>query len=320
MEFNKKRALTVTVAYTLLMFIFISLGCFSKANKASAMPFYDLRPQEITLRSEFYTSYSSSTDERKANIKLAARSLNNVMVDVGGEFSFNLTVGERTVKRGYKTAKIIVNGEFVDGVGGGVCQVSSTLYNAVLLAGLKITEYHPHSLPVSYVSPSFDAMVNSGSADLKFVNNTYNPIIINTVADGSRLTVKIYGEPLDVKYERKSVIVEEIPALDAEEVFDDNGEYPELYEGESKYLRYGKAGYKSEGYLVTTKNGRKISEKRIRSDKYNPTKGLVILGRTPRPIDPNLQDGTGDNGVNIDLIEWLRDALDIIFRKNNETC
>ena len=118
-------------------------------------------------------------------------------MDINGEFSFNYTIGERTERRGYKKAKIIVGGEFVDGVGGGVCQVSTTLYNAVLLAGLKVVECHPHSLPVSYVEPSFDAMVNSGWADLKFINDTHNPVIIRARADGAKLTIQIFGEPMN---------------------------------------------------------------------------------------------------------------------------
>ncbi|MBR1984094.1 MAG: VanW family protein [Clostridia bacterium] len=166
----------------------------------SAMPFYDLQPKELTLRASFYTSYPASTEERKNNIKVASKSLDNVFVDSNSEFSFNDTVGPRTVNRGYKTAKIIFGGQFVDGVGGGVCQVSTTLYNAVLLAGLLISEYHPHSLAVSYVAPSFDAMVNSGSADLKFINNTHNPIIIKSHADDASIKIEIYGEPMLEKY------------------------------------------------------------------------------------------------------------------------
>jgi len=274
----------VTLAYVLLMIICVIQYGFVATN-AHAMPFYDLKPKAITLRSSFYTSYGTSSEERKSNVALAALSLNNAFIDVGGEFSFNLTVGERTVKRGYKTAKIIVNGEFVDGVGGGVCQVSTTLYNAVLLAGLKITEFHPHSLPVSYVAPSFDAMVNSGSADLRFINDTHNPIIIKTYADGERLRIEVYGEPLSVRYERKSVITEELPAPKAEEVFDEKGEFPELYEGESKFLRYGKPGYKSEGYLMTIKDGKTIRIRKIRSDKYNPSKGVIVHGKAIRPIE-----------------------------------
>ncbi len=265
------------------------LSSMTVCIKAHAMPFYDLQPQYLTLRSSFYTSYSSSTIERKSNIKLAAKSLNNVFVDVGGEFSFNRTVGERTEKRGYKTAKIIVNGEFVDGVGGGVCQVSTTLYNAVLLAGLEVTEYHPHSLPVSYVAPSFDAMVNSGWADLKFINNTHNPIIINTCADDSTLHIYIYGEPMQVKYSRKSQITQSIPCPKEEIIYDDENAYPDLYEGESKFLRYGKEGYKSEGYLIATKNGKVINIKKIRSDSYSPTRALVIYGKAVREEEIELE-------------------------------
>lgn len=249
---------------------------------ASAMPFYDLNPKEFCLRSKFFTGYSNSTPERKNNVKVCANALNLTLVDVGGEFSFNKTVGERTEKRGYKKAKIIVNGEFVDGVGGGVCQVSSTLYNALLLSGLEITEYHPHSLPVSYVAPSFDAMVNSGWADLKFVNNTQNPIVITADADGNKLTVCIYGQPLEVRYERESVITESISPPQDQVLVDENGDYPDLFEGESMFLRYGKAGYKSEGYIVAiSKNGR-AKRKKIRSDKYGATRGIVVLGKAKR--------------------------------------
>ena len=186
---------------------------YRSEKQAAAMPFYDLRPQQLVLRSKFFTSYPSSTEERKSNIKLAAKSLDYAFVDVGGEFSFNQTVGARTEKRGYKTAKIIVGGEFVDGVGGGVCQVSTTLYNAVLLAGLKVTEFHAHSLPVSYVAPSFDAMVNSGSADLKFINNTHNPVYIRAFADDATLTIEIYGEPMNFSRSCLRILMLTLPIL-----------------------------------------------------------------------------------------------------------
>ncbi len=247
-----------------------------------AMPFYDLKPKEIVLRSQFYTSYSFSTLERKHNIFLASKSINNTFVDVGAEFSFNLTVGERTEKRGYKTSKIIVGGEFVDGVGGGVCQVSTTLYNAVIMAGLKIVEYHPHTLPVSYVAPSFDAMVNSNTADLKFINNTHNPIIIKACADGEKLKVEIYGEEMLEKYIRKSEITEKIEPPEYEVVFDEKGEFPELFEGESKILKYSKEGYKSVGYLIEIKDGNQKSVKKIRSDKYAPIRGKIVYGKAIR--------------------------------------
>ena len=119
-----------------------------------------------TLRGEFSTSYENSISSRKHNVFLATKSINGIIVNPSETFSFNKIVGERSEKNGYQNAKIILNGEYVDGIGGGVCQVSTTLYNALLLSNLKITEKHAHSLQVSYVAPSFDAMVSGNSLDL----------------------------------------------------------------------------------------------------------------------------------------------------------
>ena len=247
-----------------------------------AMPFYDLQPQELVLRAEFFTSYSTSSPERKHNIMLASKSLNNLLVAPHEEFSFNKTVGARTEKRGYKTAKIIVGGEFVDGVGGGICQVSTTLYNAVLLAGLKIIEFHPHTLQVGYVEPSFDAMVNSGSADLRFVNDTFNPIIINTFANGERLKIVINGEKSEYSYKRKSIVKEYIEPEDYQMVIDEKGEYPELFEGDSKIIKFQKQGLKSEGVIVKMLNGKIIEQKLVRKDCYKAIRGVKVVGTRKR--------------------------------------
>ena len=272
--------------YAIILFltaVFCFFGiAFNPTPVSAQMPFYDLKPSNISLRAEFSTDYSKSTEERKSNIYTASKSLNNTFIDVGGEFSFNRVVGERTEKRGYKSAKIIVGGKFVDGVGGGVCQVSTTVYNAVLRAGLMIVEYHPHSLPVSYVQPSFDAMVNSGNADLKFINNTHNPIILQTIADGNSITVKIYGEPMKERYICQGTIIEYIQP-ETQEVFDEDGIYPNLYEGESLIEQYPKRGYKSIGKIIKTVNGKTVSSKVFRKDKYNAVKMIVIKGKAVRP-------------------------------------
>ncbi len=280
--YKKNFLLKFTLALLILAFTFSSFSLSFRSATAS-MPFYALSPKNLTLRSKFYTSYTASSDERKDNIKLASRALDRVFIDVGAEFSFNKTVGARTLERGYKNSKIIVGGEFVDGVGGGVCQVSTTLYNAVLLSGLKITEYHPHSLAVSYVAPSFDAMVSYNFADLRFINNTNNPIILHAVATDCSLTIEIYGEPNDFSYLRKSLTLEEIPAPSELIVEDEKSEFPELLIGQQKVVRYSKSGLKSQGYLVKIQNGRIISNKLLRTDVYKATRGLIVNGTTPEP-------------------------------------
>lgn len=255
--------------------------CFAKCS--AQMPFYNLSPKQICLRSKFYTSFSTSSLERIHNIKLASKSLDKVVIESNAEFSFNKTVGARTVERGYKNSKIIVGGAFIDGVGGGVCQVSTTLYNALLLAGLPILEYHPHSLPVSYVAPSFDAMVSFGYADLKFLNNTKNPIIIHTYIQNSTVFIEIYGQASDEKYVRESVVIEDIKPPKEKEIIDIKGEYPDLYQGQTKVLSYSKAGLKSQGYIITTKNGKPIKKTLIRTDTYNAMQGVIVHGTTPLP-------------------------------------
>lgn len=268
----------------LFSIIFIALiGSFTP-KIVSAMPFYDLQPKDLVLRASFYTTYASSSQERKSNIRLSAKAINNAFIDVGGEFSFNKVVGARTEKRGYKKAKIIVGGEFVDGIGGGVCQVSTTLYNAVLLAGLEILECHPHSLPVSYVAPSFDAMVNSGCADLKFKNNTKNPVYIKTCADDQMIKISIYGEPMNYKVKRVSKVIEKVSPPPEQVFIDEKGEYPSLYKGEKMIVRYAKEGYKSQGYLEIIKNGYTKTEK-IRTDKYNGIGAIVVYGNADFPIE-----------------------------------
>ena len=262
----------------LIIFIFLLLTVlfiFPIKSSASAdtMPFYRLRPEELTVRSQFFTSYYNSSDERKHNICLASSLLNNTFIDIGEEFSFNKTVGVRSLERGFLEAKIISNGKFTEGVGGGVCQVSTTLYNAILLADLKVTEYHPHSLPVSYIAPSFDAMVSSNYADLKFKNTTNNPIIIQSSANENQIKITIIGEKKKYEIYRESLVKERLP-IETEYIFDDKNEY-NLENVNEKFIEYGKEGLISEGFLIYKKNGKIILKKRIRKDTYKSTKNII---------------------------------------------
>lgn len=210
----------------------------------------------------FTTYFDGTNEDRSHNIRLAASKIDKSVLKNGDIFSFNGTVGQRTPERGFKRAKIIENGEFVEGVGGGVCQVSTTLYNAALRAGCKIVEYHPHSLAISYVPPSCDAMVSGTFFDLKFQNVTGSTLYITADTGKNYVNFKIYGRDFGVKYSYRSCVTGAIKA-------------PEEFTEDIALVRDGKDGIISEGYLTITKNG-KTREILLRRDKYAPRKKVTF--------------------------------------------
>lgn len=238
--------------------------------------------ENIVRRSVFSTDYSSSIDGRKNNVNRALLDFNGMVVQPGEEVSFNDVTGDKTPEKGYQKAKIILNGVYVDGYGGGACQASTTLYNALILSDIEILEVNPHSLPVSYVPLAFDAMVSEGYSDLKFKNNLENPIYIKTWGDETRAYVEIYGEPLEegLEIKRRAEFVETIPHEGDTIIKDTEGEYSDkiTYAGEYLRIRYPREGYHSKGYLCYYKNGELISEKLIRDEIYKPQKGIVMEG------------------------------------------
>ena len=231
--------------------------------------------QKSTYRRAFFTTnYAYSSQERKDNIKLCASLIGCLALEDNQVFSFNNVVGERTKERGFKNAKVIEKGKFIDGVGGGVCQVSSTLYNAVLLSGLKIVERHQHSMTVSYVEPSFDAMVSMGYADLKFVNDTGGLVFVLAKTEGDNITITIYGVKPEFSYERESVVIEKIPPPEYLKTPSE-----ELLKGEERIVVYSKEGVVSQGYLNVFKNGKLVDKKLLSKDKYYPLQGEMLYGK-----------------------------------------
>lgn len=253
--------------------------------------------KKTSLKAVFSTDYGSSTADRKSNVKLALSKFNGMVVAPGERVSFNDTVGERTAANGFKKAKIIVGGKYVDGVGGGVCQASTTLYNAALLAGLRIDEWHRHTLRSGYVKPSFDAMVNSNGADMVFTNDSGSPLYIRTVCDGSRATVYIYGEPNQYEIAREYKTVKTTPAK-VTVITDTDGKYADrvVYDDESFWLKAPTDGVSTEGYLVYKKDGRTVARKKIRKDTYQPVCGVKVVGAEKRPAE-NPDAAGGENAA-----------------------
>lgn len=147
-----------------------------------------------TVLGSFSTSYGSSSRNRINNIVTAAEAINHHVLLPGEVFSFNKTVGPRTEDSGFMAAPVIINGEMEQGLGGGICQVSTTLYNAVLFSGLNIVTRNHHSIPSHYVAPGLDATVSYGSLDFRFRNSSDAPVVIETQSQGRRLLVRILGK------------------------------------------------------------------------------------------------------------------------------
>lgn len=237
-----------------------------------------LRSQTV-MRGEFSTYCATSNENRRSNIELALKALHGSVIKAGEVFSFNHTVGKRTEDRGFKTAKVIKNGVFADGIGGGVCQVSTTLYNAALISDLEINEWHRHTLKSSYVSPSFDAMVNEANSDLKIKNNTASAVYISARLTDNRISVKIYGLINNYQIKRISVTLETLKA-ETEHLPDVDGKYKVELSGQpSYYVRYPLDGVISEGYLEYYKNDSLIKRKKIRTDTYKVQNGLIVYSK-----------------------------------------
>jgi vancomycin resistance protein YoaR len=241
-----------------------------------------------TLRSRFSTSVAGSTDERRHNVILALKKFNGITIMPDETVSFNKTVGLRSEARGFRTAKIIVRGKFEDGIGGGVCQSSTTLYNAALLADMTILEANNHTLAPSYVPPSFDAMVNATWSDLIFRNESENPVYIHTYYRDGKVFAEFYGMAMPYEIVRRSVTLETISHGGSEHIFDTDGKYSEFVKhiGETHIVQTPKNGLKSKGYLRYYKDGMFIKEKEIRADTYKPLKGLVVEGTKKKPEPP----------------------------------
>ncbi|WP_026477737.1 VanW family protein [Alkaliphilus transvaalensis] len=226
----------------------------------------------------FSTVFDSQVTGRSTNISLASRSINGTLLMPGEVFSFNDKTGPRGVAEGYQEAPVILNGKLVPGIGGGICQVSTTLYNALVRADLEITKRQNHSLSVAYVPLGHDAAVAYGFLDLQFVNNTQHPIYVESSVAGNRISVNIYGKEFkDYSIKLFSEVVETIePTVEVKKD-------PSLYIGDRKTEREAKRGYKVNTYKIYERNGQEFMKELISKDTYSTVNGLVLEGTKPRP-------------------------------------
>ena len=226
------------------------------------------------LISTFSTKYNAGNADRTTNLRLAANKINGTVLLPNEEFSYNAVVGERTINAGYKMAATYSNGAVVDGLGGGICQISSTLYDAVVMANLKITTRRNHQFVTSYVPAGKDATVVWGSQDFKFVNSRKYPVRITASVQGGVATVQVWGIKEEVEYDI-SIETKKIATIPpATETIQDAS----LPAGQQKVVQAGSNGSKVEAYKVTKLNGQIVSTTLLSRDTYNAMKRIVRVG------------------------------------------
>ncbi len=228
-----------------------------------------------TLISSYKTSIKEKEQGSRYNVLLAAKKIDGIIIYPNEEFSYNKIVGPAEKNDGFQKGLVIVGGKFVPGYGGGVCQTSSTLYNAVLLAGLKVTERYNHSVyadATGYVPLGRDAAVYYGHKDLKFINVLPYPIVIGAYPKGDYLITEIWGrEKLKAKY---SIITREKEVISYKTIVKKDSNLPK---GKKIIEREGINGYRIKTYLVIEEDG-KTTKKFLSNDYYRPIDQIVRIG------------------------------------------
>lgn len=234
---------------------------------------------------EYITSIDGSTSNRKHNVRTALSRFSGLKVDPGEVISFNEVALERTLANGYREGIEYSEGESTTGIGGGTCQASSTLYGALLEAGVTIVERYNHSMTVGYCQPSMDAAVtDTGSKDLVFRNDSEAPIYIYTSVSTTQAIVRIYGLRPAYRYEFRSVVLEDDIAPTEETVrVDTTGEYA-TYTDEKVLVTEGKTGRRSELWRDSYdwETGELVDTLQISSDYYTPGKNIYYVGTQQR--------------------------------------
>ncbi len=228
----------------------------------------------------YKSTYSQSAKGRSYNLSRAANSVNGTILMPGDVFSYNETIGNPSLANGYKIAPVYANGKESEGVGGGVCQISSTLYSAVLYANLEIVERRNHSLTVAYVPKGQDATVSYGAVDFKFKNNTPYPIRIDANASGGVCTVKIIGGAPDVDTTVKIInSVNQTISPTVTEIKD-----PTKPQDYRKVTEKGKTGYKVSSVRVVYENGVEVKREQLTSSYYRMIPSEVTVGSKAEDI------------------------------------
>lgn len=225
-------------------------------------------PERLSI---FTTRYDASNTNRTTNLRLACEKINGKVLLAGETFSYNKTVGERTIAAGYKEAKIYSAGEVVDGLGGGICQISSTLYNAAVLANLEIVERRNHQFVTSYLPAGRDATVVYGLTDFKFKNTRKYPIRIIANVKSGIATIEMYGIKEDEEY-TISIDTRTVGTTPYTTKYEDDAS---LAPGAEVVKQNGANGLQTETYITKSLDGKVVSRSLLSKDTYTPMQKII---------------------------------------------
>jgi vancomycin resistance protein YoaR len=236
-----------------------------------------------------YSTTSTNTANGNHNMAVALGKINGTILQPGETFSFNGVVGRRTVANGFREAGVIQNGELVDGLGGGVCQASTTVYGAAIRSGMTVVERGNHRWPSSYVPIGQDAMVSWGSQDMKFRNDSDYPVYIKAYMSGTKLYVSMYGDLPEEwdKIEITSWKTETI-APGATQYVDD----PTLEKGKTEVKIQSRSGSKASAQRIYYKNGAVVKKESLPSSYYRPVTGVIRVGTAETPVTTPVEPTT----------------------------
>ena len=269
--------------------------------KTIPLPIHDLEPSitremlqsKFVLRGSYTTSFSDSTKNRKYNIRFGAEKINGTILKPGDVFSANETLGTRTRKNGWKNAGAYESGEVVQQAGGGVCQLSSTLYNAALYADMEIVERRNHSMPVHYVDRGRDATINSigNIIDFKFRNNTSSDVIIMAYTTGNTLHMEIYGVPFETdEYDRIEIRTKQRGSQSIKTVYEYLDDKPASYQ---KTISKGSKGYTVQTYKDYYSGATLVKTDDLGISKYNMYPKKVQVGTIEESSDDDDSGAVG---------------------------
>lgn len=255
---------------------------------AATITLQSLKEEGIERKiAQFTTQYRSSSEGRKHNIQSTARIIHDQILKPNEIFDYNKVIRETKAQYGFKAAPVIFNGTIVPGIGGGICQVSTTLYNAVLRTGLEIVERRNHSLPIGYVPKGQDATFAEGYINFRFRNSSGAHLLIRTVTTDWTITVKLFGTlPKDITYTIESNTVK---TLQPPVKYVKNNTLPR---GQQKLIAKGRIGHIVETYRYKKENGRIIAKELISKDTYKPQPTIFAVNREGsargdrQPADP----------------------------------